>query len=109
MKGDYLMQALVIYDSTGNVWNITYGDSALPGNLSSAQLEIPDGTQLTGVDLSNPDIPQPVFKPLPQSSYDELKNEIDELKIAQQDQACERVESDVDMDYRLSVVELGLN
>lgn len=102
------MQALVIYDSTGNVWNITYGDSTLPGSLSSAQMEIPDGTQLTGVDLSNPDIPQPVFKPLPQSSYDELKNEIDELKIAQQDLTDEAVENAVDMDYRISMVELGL-
>lgn len=74
------MQALVIYDSTGNVWNITYGDSALPGNLSSAQMEIPDGTQLTGVDLTDPSDPQPVFKPLPQSGYDELQAQMKELK-----------------------------
>ena len=103
------MKATVIFDNGGNVWNITYGESGLPGTLSSAQMEVPDGTQLTGVDLSDPNSPQPVFKPLPQSSYDELKDEINVLEKVQMNQSDECAENCVDTDYRLSLIELGLN
>lgn len=105
------MQALVIYDNQGNIWNITYGDSVKPESLAAARLEIPDGNQLTGVDLTNPDAPQPVFESIPASDYTNLQSQITDLEGRCQEQmamAEEDVKSNVDLDYRLSMLELGL-
>lgn len=103
------MQAVVIYDGTGNIWNVTYGDAVNPEILGSARLEIPDGAQITGVDLSNPDAPQPVFESIPASDYTNLQNQIKEIETALQSHSDIAIENDVDNDYRLSIMELGLN
>lgn len=102
------MQAVVIYDNAGNVWNVTYGDSAKPESLGSARLEIPDGAQITGVDLTNPEAPQPVFESIPASDYTRLQNQIGDIEDMMRDQGDEAVAFNVDMDYRLSLMELGL-
>lgn len=102
------MQALVIYDNKGNVWNTTYGDAVRPESLGSAHLEIPDGKQLTGIDLTNPANPQPVFESIPASDYTQLQNQIGDIEDMMQDQGDETVVFNVDMDYRLSLMELGL-
>lgn len=105
------MQALVIYDNAGNVWNITYGDSVNPEALASARLEIPDGSQLTGVDLTDPEGPKPVFESIPASDYTNLQNQITDLEgklLEAKAMAEEDVENNVEMDYRLSILELGL-
>lgn len=105
------MKALVIYDSTGNVWNITYGETVKPASLTSARLEIPDGSQVTGVDLSDPGNPRLVFESIPASDYTNLQNQINEQKYIQRDlieTAEESLENNIDMDYRLSMIELGL-
>lgn len=102
------MQALVIYDNSGNVWNITYGDSVKPESLAAEHLEIPDGHQLTGVDLSDPNDPKPVFESIPASDYTKLLNQIGDVENKLQDQADEAAINQVDLDYRLSLMELGL-
>lgn len=105
------MQAVVIYDNAGNVWNVTYGDSAKPESLGSARLEIPDGAQITGVDLTNPEAPQPVFESIPASDYTNLQNQITDVKGNQQgitETVDEIMETIVENDYRLCLMELGL-
>ena len=37
------MRALVIYDSTGRIWSIIYGEEALPQGLQCMWVDIPDG------------------------------------------------------------------
>ena len=102
------MQALVIYDNSGNVWNITYGDSVKPERISSARLEIPDGSQITGVDLSDPENPQPVFESIPASDYTKLQEQIWCMEREIQDQSDDITENNVDQDYRISLMEVGI-
>ena len=46
------MKATIIYDNAGNIWHTTYGDSMLPVGVNAAQLDLPDNTQLTGVEIA---------------------------------------------------------
>lgn len=55
------MESLIIYDETGKVWLIAHGASYDPKELKSIRAEIPEEAQLTGMDLSDPENPTPVF------------------------------------------------
>lgn len=74
------MRALVIYDSTGYIWNIVYGAGTAPQGLTCMWVDIPDGAQLERIDVTNPDGPQPVFSYLPDSDIGKLQKEVEELK-----------------------------
>lgn len=75
------MKALVIYDSTGHIWNIVYGADTAPQGLTCMWVDIPDGAQLERIDVTNPDDPHPVFDYLPDSDIGKLQKEIDQLKV----------------------------
>lgn len=82
------MKALVIYDSTGRIWNIVYGAEAAPQGLTCMWVDIPDGAQLESIDVTNPDNPQPVFSRLPESDIGKLHKQmasveaqVEELKL----------------------------
>ena len=74
------MKALVIYDATGRIWLISYGEETLPQGLTCMFVDIPDGAQLTGIDVTNPDDPQPVFNYLPDSDIGRLQKDVAALK-----------------------------
>ena len=74
------MKALVIYDLTGKIWNIVYGEEIAPQGLTCMWVDIPDGAQLERIDVTNPDNPHPVFNYLPESDIGKLQKEIDQLK-----------------------------
>lgn len=74
------MKALVIYDATGRIWLISYGEETLPQGLTCMFVDIPDGAQLTSIDVTNPDDPQPVFDYLPESDIGRLQKEVEKLK-----------------------------
>ena len=40
------MKALVIYDATGRIWSIVYGEEQAPQGLLSMFVDIPDGAAL---------------------------------------------------------------
>ena len=61
------MRALVIYDSTGRIWSIIYGEEDLPQGLRCMWVDIPDGAQLDHINVTDADNPQPVFSYLPES------------------------------------------
>lgn len=66
------MQALIIYDKFGNSYHTSYGSVINPEGLSFAQVDVPEGMQLIGMDLSNPENPMPKFESTPASAYTEL-------------------------------------
>lgn len=74
------MKALVIYDSTGHIWNIVYGADTAPQGLTCMWLDIPDGAQLERIDVTNPDDPQPVFNYLPDSDIGKLQKQMEDVK-----------------------------
>ena len=51
------MKALVIYDATGKIWSIFYGEDQVPQGLLALFVDIPDGGQLERIDVTNPDDP----------------------------------------------------
>lgn len=44
------MKALIIYDATGRIWNVTYGEDILPTGLSGMVADVPEypGQKLSG-------------------------------------------------------------
>lgn len=70
------MKALVIYDSTGRIWNIVYGEEIAPQGITCMWVDIPDGAQLERIDVTNPDDPQPVFNYLPDSDIGKLQKQM---------------------------------
>jgi len=55
------MEALIFYDENGKVWLIAHGETREPKEMKCMKAELPEGAQLTGMDLSDPDNPSPVF------------------------------------------------
>lgn len=70
------MKALVIYDSTGRIWHIAYGEEATPQGVLCMWVDIPGGAQLESIDLTDPDNPQPVFSYLPDSDIGKLQKQL---------------------------------
>lgn len=98
------MKALVIYDSTGKIYLIQYGATNVPQGIPSMWVDIPDGAALDRMDVTDVSNPKPVFTYLPESDIGRLQIKVEQLsrQMEQQD------ELSVDMDYRLSCMELGL-
>lgn len=55
------MEGTIFYDENGKIWLIVHGTSDVPTYLKSMVAELPEGAQLTGMDLSDPENPSPVF------------------------------------------------
>ena len=66
------MQTLIIYDSVGRIWNITYGQYELPNGLTAAIMDVPEGSQIQSVDVSDGE-PKLVFADLPENDIRVLK------------------------------------
>ncbi len=74
------MKALVIYDATGKIWSIVYGEEQAPQGLLSIFVDIPDGAVIEKIDVTNPDDPKPVFSYLPESDIGKLQNRVTDLE-----------------------------
>lgn len=74
------MRALVVYDQTGRVWVIAYGEAEIPQGLACSFADVPEGSVLESMDLTDPDNPAPVFhaesRTVPISENPELIAEI---------------------------------
>ena len=70
------MKALVIYDLTGKIWNIVYGEETAPQGLTCMFVDIPDGAQLESIDVTDQENPQPVFTYLPESDIGRLQKQM---------------------------------
>lgn len=74
------MRALVIYDSTGKVWSIVYGEEELPPGVLAMFVDIPDGSNLIRIDVSTPSDPQPVFEDYDDTDIGNLKKDMQQVK-----------------------------
>ncbi|WP_419032415.1 hypothetical protein [Dysgonomonas gadei] len=74
------MKALVIYDLTGRIWNIIYGEEAIPQGLTCMWVDIPEGAQLQRIDLTNSEEPKPVFTYLPESDIGRIQEQVRRLQ-----------------------------
>jgi hypothetical protein len=74
------MKALVIYDATGRIWSIVYGEEQAPQGLLSMFVDIPDGASLEKIDVTNPDEPKAVFSYLPESDIGKLQIRVTDLE-----------------------------
>lgn len=72
------MKALVIYDLSGRIWNIIYGEETVPQGLTCMWVDIPEGAQIQRVDVTNPDDPKAVFTYLPESDISKLQEKVKE-------------------------------
>lgn len=72
------MKALVIYDSTGIIYNIIYGREDIPAGLEKSALivEIPTDMRLLSIDVTDPNNPQPVFDVQPGTAVAMLKEQM---------------------------------
>lgn len=81
------MKALVIYDDTGRIWTIVYGEEQVPQGLQCIWVDIPDGAQMDRINVTDADNPQPVFSYLPESDIGRLQEQVvslgDQLTEAQ--------------------------
>ena len=73
------MKALVIYDSTGRIWSIIYGEESVPQGLQCMWVDIPDGARLDHIDMTDAGNPQPVFSYLPESDIGRLQEQVKRL------------------------------
>ena len=73
------MKTLIIYDNTGMIWNITYGQYVLPEGLTATIMDVPEGSQVQSIDVSS-DEPKLVFAPLPENDIQLMKIQMNNLK-----------------------------
>ena len=76
------MRALVIYDSTGYIWNIVYGQEEIPSGLEKSAMivDIPSDMRILSVDVTDPANPTPVFDAQPDTEIGRLTDEIRDTK-----------------------------
>lgn len=73
------MQTLIIYDNTGMIWNITYGQYTLPEGLTATIMDVPEGSQVQSIDVSG-ETPKLVFAALPENDIQAMKAEMSHLR-----------------------------
>lgn len=72
-------KALVVYDNTGFIYNITYGtDKTELPILSSMFVDVPDGRNINSIDVST-ETPTPVYDELPLTEMADIKNSVDTI------------------------------
>lgn len=74
------MRALVIYDLTGRVWQIIYGEEEAPQGLPAIFVDIPEGAQLERMDVTDPKNPKPVFSYLPETDIGRIQKKVADLE-----------------------------
>lgn len=73
------MKTLVIYDLTGKIWNIVYGDCATPQGIPCTYVDIPEGAQIESMDLTDPENPKAIFTYLPESDIGRLQKQVNDI------------------------------
>ena len=72
------MKSLIIYDTAGTIWSVIHGQDTVPAGVLGLVVTIPDGATVTGVNVSDPARPEPVYQ------YSEsgvnLQEEVKELR-----------------------------
>ena len=62
------MKILVIYDVSGQIWGIVYGEDKELVGLKNMAIEVPNGYDVERINVDNTEDPQPVFRKLSKDS-----------------------------------------
>ena len=73
------MKALVIYDTTGKIWSVTYGITETPQGLLCMFVDMPDGAMLEYIDVTDSKNPKPAFSYLPETDIGRLQKDMRKL------------------------------
>ena len=73
------MHTLVIYDKTGKLWNITYGQYEVPEGLVAEVVDVPEGSQIERIDTSG-EKAKVIYASLPDDDVRAMKAEISALR-----------------------------
>lgn len=73
------MKTLIIYDNTGFIWNITYGQYEVPEGLVAEVVDVPEGSQIERIDTSG-EVAKIVYASLPDDDVRVLKAEVNALR-----------------------------
>ena len=112
------MNALVIYDATGRIWNISYGETTVPQGLTAIFVDIPDGAVLNHIDVTDAKNPKPVFDYVPESDIGRLQKELKEANTTiekldsqlteTQMALCEQYESKLELEDEVTNTQLAI-
>lgn len=78
------MKALIIYDQTGRIWSIIYGEESAPQGLLSLFADIPEGAVMERIDVTDSANPKPVYRFLPDSDIGRLQKQAKDLESGQE-------------------------
>ena len=70
------MKVLVIYDATGRIWAEAYEELNKPEGVPSMFVDIPDGSIVDRIDVSDPENHKPVFSFIPDSNIGALEEKV---------------------------------
>ena len=65
------MEAMVIYDTTGKIWLIAYGETAQPVGVPSIIVTIPQGAYLVAI---NPETGEPIYEYTPEYYAEQIRH-----------------------------------
>ena len=112
------MNALVIYDATGRIWNISYGETTVPQGLTAIFVDIPDGAVLNHIDVTDAKNPKPVFDYVPESDIGRLQKDLKEANatieklVSQltetQMALCEQYESKLELEEEVTNTQMAI-
>lgn len=71
--------ALVIYDVTGRVLAIYFGETEVPQGIPYMFVDIPEGESVVSIDLSDPKNPKAVFSGENKTDLTKIKEELDRI------------------------------
>lgn len=105
------MKALVIYDATGRIWGIYYGESEIPQGMTYMYVDIPEGASLEKIDVTDPKNPKPVFLDAGGTDIDDLKGraaQLEEELSAVQLALAEQYEENLQLKEEVTNLQLAL-
>lgn len=105
------MKALVIYDATGKIWGIYYGETEVPQGMTYIYVDIPEGATLERIDVTDPKNPKPVMLDLDLTDIEKLKNKastLEEELTTVQLALAEQYEENLALKEELANVQLAL-
>lgn len=80
------MNAIVLYDITGRIYDILYGESNPPQGVPYLIMSAEQAANLSHIDVSDPEAPVPVLREEKESfdivaAYQEQQNQINDIVI----------------------------
>ena len=76
------MRTLIFYDATGRIW-FTMGVDETPSGLDRYVFEIPEGANITGMDMTDPEHPAPIYEePGEAVDINQMAEDITDIQVA---------------------------